>query len=599
MRAGGPRGVGYRVRTLAASAVVGLFLLALGVLVFLRVRHVDAAFGAAFGCQGCLTGSVLIHDLPYVSGVLACLILGVWVRARWLGGACRLLALLGLLVYGLDIAVSQQLFTRLHAADVMVFAAQPAVLQSHLINTGLLHWPVLLALGVLVAGFLVLPAGRGGRRGAMALVVPLGLATAGFGMDPGQYVHDWALRNVVSVNFNTGVSRPYRNAPGPEVDTPAAIECAPGENVRPDVVILILESWSPYQSALFGGIHDWTPSLDRIGREGSYFTRMHASGFTTNDGLMGLLTGMELLSPVKPFFSSMPFETTWGQSRTLPKLLGERGYDTAFFTSGNLAFTEKGRWLKDIGFAHVEGHDHPSYEGHPRMHFDAVPDEVLYARVLDYLSQGPSTGPRLVVIESVSSHHPFIHPYTKAHDEEAVFRYMDQAAAAFHAALVERGFLEQGQLLIVSDHRAMIPVRAEEREVFGRATLSRIPAIWVGEAIRERGEVATPFHQADVIDTFDWMTAESVCTDKGRRDLTRPALTRPRCLYHGRGDNRDLVDVFCPQGEGTIRLAGDDTAMDEWSPAGAPGAEQAVAWLNRYRIERDRHHDQWKQAQDR
>lgn len=598
MGAGSLRGSRSRVREMAAAVMVGLFLAALSVLVLLRVRHVDAAFGAAFGCQGCLTGSVLIHDLPYLSGVLSCLVLGTWVRTAWVGLSCRLLALVGLLVYGLDIAVSQQLFTRLHAADVMIFAAQPAVLQSHLSNTGLLHWPVLLVLAGLVIGFLVLPSGRGfGRRGAAALAVPLGLATAGFALDPGQYVHDWALRNVVAVNLNTGVSQPYRSELEPAGEVSTAMACAAGQNVTPDVIILILESWSSYQSALFGGTRDWTPNLDRIGRENTYFTSMHAAGFTTNDGLMGLLTGMELLSPVKLFFSSIPFETTWGQSRTLPKLLGERGYHTAFFTSGNLAFTEKGRWLKDVGFAHVEGHDHPSYEGHPRLHFDAVPDEVLYARVLDYLNQGATTRPKLVVIESVSSHHPFIHPYTKEHDEEAVFRYMDQAAAGFHAALVERGFLERGQLLIVSDHRAMIPVRADERAIFGRATLSRIPAIWVGGAARGRGEVRTPFHQADVIDTFDWMTAETVCTDRGRRDLTNPASTQPRCLYHGRGDNRDLVDVFCPQAEGTIRLAGDDTGMAEWVPADAPGAAEAVAWLNRYRIERDRHHDQWQRAQ--
>jgi len=324
---------------------------------------------------------------------------------------------------------------------------------------------------------------------------------------------------------------------------------------------------------------------------------MYAAGFATHEGLMGVLTGMEFLSPVKSFFDVKPFETSWGQPRTLPRLLATHGYRSAFFTAGNLEFSKKGEWLKDVGFEHVEGHDHPFYEGHPRLHFDAAPDGALYARVLEHLDRDKSGAPRLIVVENVSSHHPFIHPLTLEHSEEAVFRYMDAAVGDFYDALKARGFFERGNLLIVSDHRAMVPLRAGEQARLGRAAMSRIPAIWAGAGTQQLGEVTEPFHQADVLDTVEWnISGAEVCNARGLRDMLHPERTTPACLYHARGDRRDSIDVFCAEGEGTIRLAGDGTAMRDW--IAAPGHEEeaaevslaAVTKLNRYRIDRDRGH---------
>jgi hypothetical protein len=581
------------------------FVVTLATLVYLRVDHVRVAFGYGLGCGNCLAGSVLIHDAPYLGGVLLCLLAGIALPFGPWAMSFRALALGGMLIYGLDLAVSRQLFTRLHMADLLVFAAQPEVLATHLANTGLLHAPVALAAAAGGAGFLFWPWRAMRRRGVAAIPAAAALAViaAGLTLDPGQYVHDWGLRNVIEVNLNTGVGRTYAHPDELLAAPPPAPFCASGtkNGANASLIVLILESWSPYQSKLFGGINDWTPRLDRIARDNQYYSRMTAAGFTTNEGLQGLLTGMEFLSPVGNFYAAMPFSTSWGQARTLPRLLEARGYRTAFFTSGNLEFTDKGSWLEDIGFAHVEGHDHPFYEGHPRLHFDAAPDEVLYRRVLAHLDETAGDEPLLIVVESVSSHHPFIHPYTREQDEEAVIRYVDEAAGQFHEALKARGFLETGNLFIVSDHRAMIPVRAAERARWGRATMSRIPAIWAGAGARFQGEIGQAFHQADFIDTVDWNTTEGeVCSPRGRRDMLAPELTTPACLYHDRGDNRDLVDVFCPEGEGTIRLAGDETAMQEWVAASgfeARGDEvrrAAVTKLNRYRLARDRQHAAWR-----
>lgn len=591
----------FYLRNGIALGIICIFAALIIALLVIRVTHVDRVFGTNVGCSGCFNRSVVIHDLPYLSVLLLLLMGGFVLRLSWLRLLLRLAVLAGVGVYALDILVSREMFTRLRFGDVLVFAGQPEILVRHVESTGLIGgglsgWAVGLAGAVVV--FLLWPglSRIRPRLQAGAAAIPVIGIAVGMSVFPGQYVHDWALVSVVESNFNTGVSRPYsRDTVERALALPERPRCSAGRGERGNLIILILESWSPYQSALFGGINDWTPELDAIARGNAYYTRNHAAGFTTNEGLMGLLAGMELLSPIKPFFSATPFETTWGLERTLPRLLSGRGYRTSFLTTGDLGFTRKGEWLKDIGFDYVEGHDHPAYNGLSRLHFNSAPDAALYARVLSHIEELGERTPFLIVIESVSSHHPYVHPQTHERSAEAVFRYMDRAAADFYRALEARGFFDNGRLYVTSDHRAMVPVSSEERAVLGRNVMSKVPAIWVGRGV-PHGEVSVPFHQADLIDTLDRATATTACGVRGIRDMLIPQETEPRCLYHARGDNRDYVDAFCPAGEGTIRLAGDATRIiDANGLAGATG-DAAVAELVRYRLRRDLHHDAWLEA---
>ena len=593
----------WRPVRMAAIALLFVFVLLLAGLLWYRVDYLQATYGRTVGCSDCFVGNVMIHDLTYLSVLLLLALIGFWLRPRVLSLPLRMVALAGLLLYALDIAVAQQFATRLRFGDVVVYGAQPEVIWKHLGNTGMLDPR---AIAAAVAGlafavlFLLLPSiGDLRWRGfALLALLPVGGAVAGEVLHADPYVHNWALRNVLAVNLGSGVSRPYSAATVDRALAAAAPAeaCSPGRGERLDLIVLILESWSPYQSALFGGLNDWTPRLDAIARDNAYYTDFRAAGFSTNEGLMGILVGMEFLSPTKRFFDLWPFETAWGMSRTLPGMLAVRGYRTSFLTSGNLAFSRKDRWLPQIGFDHVEGHDHPSYAGQPRLHFDAPPDAALYARALAHLDEPGEGAPRLLVIENVSSHHPYIHPISRKRSAEAVFRYMDTTVGEFYEALRTRGFFEHGRLLIVSDHRAMVPIGAEELARFGPRGLSLVPAIWVGPGV-PHAAVDVPFHQADILETVDRSTAERSCSPFGVRDMLAPAESRPRCLFHARGDDRDLIDVFCPQGEATVALAGDDSRVTAGDGFPSRLSAEILERIARYRIVGDARENAWRRAQ--
>jgi hypothetical protein len=555
----------HRLTNARVPASLILFGLLLAAALTARLWVLQRFSQSALECRWCVVPGTLSADLPYLALLGGLFTLSYAVARRWWSLPWRLLAMLGLVIYLADAAVTGLFATRLSLADLRIYLAQPNVVLGQLDT--LPSWqPWLLAAGGII--LVALSIHRPTRRLPLPMfgtagIVWLGVAIAGWITPAPVYVHDWAIRNVMATRFGSGLTEPYSEATREHLqdDIPMIqASCRTGSNTRENIVMLILESWSPYQSHLWSALNDWTPRLDRLARENIRLTRLHASGFNTNEGLVSLLAGMEILLPMTLPSETNSFETAWGRRHTLPRQLAKQDYHRHFITSGNLEFTRKGEWLEDIGFTNIEGHDHPAYDGVKRLHFDSVPDDVLYEHALQAIqSQQELAAPFLTVIENVSSHHPFIHPYTGERDEEAMWRFVDKAAETFIEGLKAQDFFDDGLLVVVSDHRAMSFIAAEETKQLGRAAASRIPAfLMTGE--EQPRVIDTLAHQADLPFTLVSRVGEQACGRPWQRDLLSDDMPQaPRCVLHTRGDRRDRVDAFCQDGEGTIAIAGDDS----------------------------------------
>lgn len=562
-----------------------------------RAAWTNRTFAEPMSCNDCMTVPLFLHDAWFLGALLLLFLLSFVARRFLLYLPLRLIALTGLLLYIGDLVLMDEFYTRLNVGDLRIYGEQLPLVWRHVTETDFLALPPWLVLALVVLTLLWMlmpPAGRPTRRLLTAMALPpVFVLVSGSVFTPPSYVHDWALRNVIASNLNTGVAVPYSDAYKQQVLAEVAArpqQCVAGAAQRPDIVLLVLESWSAYQSAQWGGMEDWTPHLDSLAREHAWYGNFHAGGYTTNEGLMAILAGLEFLAPVKSYFSIMQFETAWETPSTIPRALEEKGaYHTAFLTSGNLSFTRKGDWLRSIGFDYVEGHDHAGYEGLNRLHFDAPADEYLYARSLDYLREHADAGqPVFLTIENVSSHHPYIHPHTGDRSAEAVFRYMDQAAWEFYEGLRDSGHFDRGGLmLIVSDHRAMVPIAVEGAKRFGPAAASRVPAIVIGAELR--GEITASFHQSDILPSLTALVADEYCFTGPRRSMLEPEQNEARCLYHARGDNRDHIDAFCPLADGSVahglvRLKGDQTQVLSDTGLSQELKERVVREVNTHRI---------------
>lgn len=343
--------------------------------------------------------------------------------------------------------------------------------------------------------------------------------------------------------------------------------CAPPQTTggKPSkVVLLIVESLSSYQSQAYGGVQDWTPNLDRWSTKGRKFTHFLANGKTTEDGLFALLTGQ---IPVTQDGLRNMYESKLALTRpTLPKILKEAGYHTAFMTSGNLSFMGKHEWLAKVGFHTISGHDAPFYDGLPRYHFDAAWDGALYQQAREWMGQQEL--PYFLVLETVSSHQPYFDPINQRRSMEGAFRYTDAALGQFLDDLEREGFFSDGLVIVTSDHRAMVPASAQERQEMGDDYLSRVPMLMLGHGVSVQQESGV-FSQQDLLPSLQhWLTQQETCLYPGqglwRLDSAQPA----QCVYTLEAPAPSSQFLRCAGKTFEIRLDGENTRYEGQS--GAP-----------------------------
>lgn len=567
-----PRGFApaHVLRSFALFALVPLALF------LARVYWIVLPLSSELDCGACLVGPQALADWPLFGLMLVLFGISLMVRRAALQSLFRLLVLALGLVYLADIYVYRNFFLRLDLRDVAVYGYQAQLVWGQFVRS--LSWPALAGLGL--ASILALaaslrlrtnprPAGRG------ALLLPLAVLALGLlanAADRSVFPNTWILRNVIAHNMQTGVSQPYEPAQVQRLTADLAArapQCLVGSGMRPNIVVLIAESWSPYHSKLFSKLNDWTPRLDKWASAGRYFTNLHAGGSNTDAGLISILLGHDFYSPIHGPLSLRAFEGLWGLESSLPHLLGANGYQSVFMTNGNLAFSRKGDWMADIGFEQVHGHDAPEYAGRQRLSFDAVADEYLYRKALAFTA-AEHERPYLLVLENVSSHHPYTHPHSLERNERKAFEYMDQSMDAFLQRLGQQGFFADNLLVVISDHRAMTRVDPREFELFGLSTGARIPG-FVLSGLIEAGEDARPLHQSDLLPSLVALTGGGACAQRPIQNLLHDTATVERCLYHAPNSDWQTVHAYCPQGSTRVKLAGSQ------SNVAAPGLGSAPA----------------------
>jgi hypothetical protein len=392
----------------------------------------------------------------------------------------------------------------------------------------------------------------------------------------------WTYQNLIEANWPSGADTRFSQAyleqlqanPPASLDTPS---CSAGLDMGGDVIVVAIESLSWYHSSLLlPNSLEAIPNLDRLAAENAWWDQFLANGFTTDHGLIAMLAGQLPVPAVNRYRSLDVFEGYAGDWRALPKRLADDGYYSAFITSGDLGFLGKGDWLHSLGFDHVEGHEQPEYQGAKRYSFAAVSDDLLYRRVLNWLQDDrPADRPIAAFVETVTTHPPFIDPVSGGADETAAFRFADQALADFIQALEARGYFDDGLLVIVSDQRALTPIRQNELAAFGPQAGARLPMIMLGDHLPTRGRQAVAGQMLDLPFSLDFYLTDEACRLPGQGNLLTGQA--PECIYQPDGNQRSVINAFCGVDAARIHMDGDQTRVIDGV---LPDAERRIRELN-------------------
>lgn len=262
---------------------------------------------------------------------------------------------------------------------------------------------------------------------------------------------------------------------------------------RPNIILVILESFSSHLMKTLGGKADVAVNMDEIADEGILFTHFYANSFRTDRGLVSIISGY----PAQPTTSIMKYTRKTQSLPSIPASLKKAGYDLQYYYGGDADFTNMRSYLVSTGIEKIVSQD--DFPVSERLSKWGVYDEVLFNRLTADLKGQPQQEPFLKIVQTSSSHEPFEVPYSKLDNAKLnAFAYTDSCAGDFVRQLKETPLWENTVVIFVPDHLGVYP---EDMDNLSPERYM-IPLIMTGGAIKEPQKIETYGSQIDIAATL-------------------------------------------------------------------------------------------------
>lgn len=218
---------------------------------------------------------------------------------------------------------------------------------------------------------------------------------------------------------------------------------------KPNVVIIILESYSAYVSNYFRQKNNASPFFDSLAKTGLSFTRAYSQGDRTDKGLAAVLSGW----PGQPWQSILSAPEKAAKLPSLAALSKSKGYNNYFFYGGDAAFGNMAAYLRNTGFERIV--DEKDFKDEQKGSKWGAHDVYLLKKAADFLQQ--SKQPFFATILTLSSHEPYEIPDVKNTGDELTkyfrsIRYTDDCLKDFFTSVRNESWFQNTLFVLVADH---------------------------------------------------------------------------------------------------------------------------------------------------
>jgi phosphoglycerol transferase MdoB-like AlkP superfamily enzyme len=266
---------------------------------------------------------------------------------------------------------------------------------------------------------------------------------------------------------------------------------------RPNIIFIILESFTADVIEPLGGIKDIAPNLNKLCHEGILFDHFYSSGDRTDKGLISILSGY----PAQPATSIIKSPAKTQRLPYLSQFMKELGYRTSFVYGGDIDFANFRSYLTTGGFDNITTmDDFPDELNESKW---GVHDHFMLDQAMSELDT--TTGTFFKVILTLSSHEPFdvpMEPYIKGNDPEALFLnscyYTDKSIGDFITRCKQKPWWDNTLVIFTADHGHRHPGNKElkDKERF------KVPLLMIGGAISKDTVIHTLGGQTDIANTL-------------------------------------------------------------------------------------------------
>jgi phosphoglycerol transferase MdoB-like AlkP superfamily enzyme len=223
------------------------------------------------------------------------------------------------------------------------------------------------------------------------------------------------------------------------------------KNSRPNIVILILESWSADLIEDLGGKPGITPEFKELERNGILFDSIYSSGARSEQGMASIFSAF----PAHPVSCITVQPDKFVKLQSLPQLLKKQGYRSSFYFGGQLIYGNIKSYIYFNGFERImEGSDFPSSIPRGKL---GIHDQFTLSRMLEDLNREPQ--PFLSALFTVSTHAPWDQPYPKPlkwGDNEREYinaaLYTDHCLGDYFRQAAKEPWFDNTLFIIVADH---------------------------------------------------------------------------------------------------------------------------------------------------
>ncbi len=222
---------------------------------------------------------------------------------------------------------------------------------------------------------------------------------------------------------------------------------------HPNIVLLILESWSADLIQTLGGKEGITPQFRKLEKQGLLFTNLYASGNRSEQGMSAIFSGF----PATPITAITHNLDKIIKLPSLINTLKDDGYSTRYYFGGDLMYGGINSYISVVGFDIIkEGHDFSSDLPRGKL---GIPDEYLLNEQIKDL--GTAKQPFFAALFTLSTHSPYDQPmkdvisWAKTKGQNGYLNsayYTDRCLGEYFAKAKKQPWYSNTLFILVADH---------------------------------------------------------------------------------------------------------------------------------------------------
>lgn len=261
---------------------------------------------------------------------------------------------------------------------------------------------------------------------------------------------------------------------------------------RPNVLVVLMESFGSKFVHELGGLPDVAPGMSRLIPQSIFWPRFYSNSFRTDRGTVSAFSGWVSY----PTVSLMRLPEKLNHLPSLARSLQREGYHTGYLYGGDITIMNKKGYLVATGYRQLtSAADFPKRETSESKW--GANDSVTARRTYEMIAGGQMSEPWHMTFQTLSSHEPFEVPYHRLSDKKLnAFAFTDHCVTTLIDSLRNTPQWDNLLVILIPDHGFLYDLTYESPEFF------HAPMLWLGGAIREPRRMEVLMNQSDLVATL-------------------------------------------------------------------------------------------------